>query len=150
MKNTKTSLQQTETLNFLKANFIGKTFHSKVIYDKFPNIPAAPIFLSHLVELGYAKRVKQGLYQLNHNINDLNVIENVRKLTNEKSRIHNNKRSQQLNDAKNKLQKPLIDISIPKIEPISCIKDYTDNELIIELKLRGYKIMKPISQYEEV
>jgi hypothetical protein len=146
MKNNKTQTAREEVINYLTSSVPeGATFTSTEIATKFNHSATHLVTISHLLKMGHIYKIKRGVYKC---FTTLFTDDNLAK----KIKDHANKTQRGYYDAKRERSvKEVEALKIPlNLKAITTITDYPDGTLIEELKRRGYKIMKPVNQYEEV
>lgn len=160
MKATKTNQARKEVVDFLRQNYpAGSQFSLEDIQKKFSGSPSHSICITHLVALGYVNKKKRSVYFTTEHINDFAIVEKLNRYANDitKAKYHAKKEKEYV-ESKPQSTSTQSDSGFTSFlmpdhrtfTPITPIPQYTDNALIAELKSRGYKIMKPVNQFEEV
>lgn len=134
-----------QTVNYIKQNYGFRKFKYDEIMPFFLQRDIAPVVLYNLKMTNMLLQEVRGVYMLSHDVNGLSdsaIIEKVKIAVSKNNKLKNaikrEKKQKQLN-------KKIAMQSSFEIAP-----QLTEKTAIDFLKSKGYRVLKPISQYEEV
>lgn len=134
-----------QTVNYIKQNYGFRKFKYDEIMPFFLQREIAPVVLYNLKMTNLLLQEVRGIYMLSHDANGLSdsaIVEKVKSAVSKnnklKSAIKRDKKQKQLNK-KIAIQSGL------EIAP-----QLTEKVAIDFLKSKGYRVLKPVAQYEEV
>jgi hypothetical protein len=141
---TKTYQNNVQVIEYLRSNFIfGKHLTYRDIETKFNNSASHKVCLHFLYKLDYLLKIRRGVYILSPKFEFSDTKDILASIT-----VYISKDNKERSAKRIKLN--AINNDTPFSTNKSGITNITDAIIIAELKRRGYKVMRPISQYEEV
>lgn len=144
MKNTKTQDKVNQVYDYLKNNFYLKTFNFKQVEKYLVDRDIHGMTFYYFVYAGVVNKVSRGCYIINQSFlkTDTVTIYKNGKLYLEELRKKRSKSKNLLNENSPMRIGSQFNLSpVPKLNETDCIA---------YLKSLGYKIMKPIQQFEEI
>ena len=131
-----------QTANFIRKQYGTAKFTYNSISQFFAQEGIIPIALYHLKTINLVVHEKRGLYSSNpalFTISDREMMNKVKIAVSKKNILTNSKHKLRTN-SNNKITQPSFENNT----------QLTENIAIDFLKSKGYRVLKPVSQYEEV
>jgi hypothetical protein len=137
MKITKTQDKVNQVYLYLKQNFYNKTFNFKEVERYLMDRDIHGITFYYFVYAGVVNKISRGCYKINDSFLKTDTVTIYKKA------------KEQIEELRKKRNKPA---GITRIPIEICTPKFLLNEFdcIAHLKSLGYKIMKPIQQFEEI
>ena len=128
-------------LNEINRLVIDGQYNSFLIRDVLAKHKLSLTLFTFATRLGLFTQIERGVYKSNYKIIEPYQIRQIFKLVSDYNVIYKNNSD---------LKKTMINPKINCHNTINTINSLNENDCIVYLKKLGYKIMKPIQQFEEI